>query len=128
LGRLGPRQRAIDQRIRTLTSNATPLGFVDDAGPCGSGLERALSRTQLQGWGVAPSLVPKHAGDRLKTARRDATPLARLRRSGELAPVEVPTVADEASRDLAHVRLGTRVRHRTARGTPAWDRRVAVPF
>jgi transposase len=53
---------------------------------------------------VAPSLVPKKAGDRVKTTRRDATQLARLMRSGDLTPVDVPTVEDEAIRDLARAR------------------------
>jgi transposase len=53
---------------------------------------------------VAPSLGPKTAGDRVKTARRDATPLARLRRSGDVTPVYVPAVEAEAIRDLARAR------------------------
>jgi transposase len=53
---------------------------------------------------VAPSLVPKKAGDRVKTDRRDATQLARLMRSGDLTAVDVPTVEDEAIRDLARAR------------------------
>jgi transposase len=53
---------------------------------------------------VAPALVPKKAGDRVKTDRRDATQLARLMRSGELPPVDVPTAEDEAIRDLTRAR------------------------
>jgi transposase len=53
---------------------------------------------------VAPSLVPKNAGDRVKTDRRDATQLARLLRSGDLTPVYVPTVEDEAIRGLTRAR------------------------
>jgi transposase len=53
---------------------------------------------------VAPALVPKKAGDRVKTDRRDATQLARLMRSGDLTAVDVPTVEDEAIRDLARAR------------------------
>jgi transposase len=49
-------------------------------------------------------LIPKKAGDRVKTARRDAVPLARLMRSGDLTPVYVPTVEDEAIRDLCRAR------------------------
>jgi len=103
-GRLGTRQRDMDKLIRTLTSKAKQLVFVYDAGPCGSWLARDLSRKQLHGWVVAPALVPKPAGDRVKTDRRDATQLARLRRSGDLTPVDVPTVEDEAIRDLARAR------------------------
>jgi transposase len=53
---------------------------------------------------VAPSWIPKKAGDRVKTDRRDAVQLARLMRSGDLTPVYVPTVEDEAIRDLTHAR------------------------
>jgi transposase len=53
---------------------------------------------------VAPSLIPKKAGERVKTERRDAMQLARLLRSGDLTPVDVPTVADEAIRDLCRAR------------------------
>ena len=49
---------------------------------------------------VAPSLIPKKAGDRVKTDRRDAMQLARLARSGDLTVVYVPKVEDEAIRDL----------------------------
>jgi transposase len=58
-------------------------------------------------WVVAPSLIPKKAGDRVNTDRRDAVQLARLMRSGDLAPVYVPKVEDEAIRDLSRVREDT---------------------
>ncbi len=53
---------------------------------------------------MAPSLIPKKAGDRVKTNRRDAVPLARLARSGARTAVSVPTVEDEAMRDLTRAR------------------------
>ena len=53
---------------------------------------------------VAPSLIPKKPGDRVKTDRRDAVQLARLARSGDLTVVYVPTVEDEAIRDLSRAR------------------------
>jgi transposase len=59
-------------------------------------------------WVVAPSLIPKKAADRVKTDRRDAMQLARLRRSGDLTPVDVPAVDDEAIRDLSRAREDTR--------------------
>jgi transposase len=55
-------------------------------------------------WVVAPSLIPKKAGDRVQTDRRDVVPWARLMRSGDLTPVYVPTVEDEAIRDLSRAR------------------------
>jgi len=53
---------------------------------------------------VAPSLIPRKAGDRVKTDRRDAMTLARLMRSGDLRSIYVPTVEDEARRDLSRAR------------------------
>lgn len=48
--------------------------------------------------------MPNKAGDRVNTDRRDAVQLARLMRSGDLTPVDVPTVDDEAIRDLTRAR------------------------
>jgi transposase len=53
---------------------------------------------------VAPSLIPKKPGDRVKTNRRDAVALARLLRAGELTPVWVPDEGHEAIRDLVRAR------------------------
>lgn len=53
---------------------------------------------------VAPSLIPKRAGDRVKTDRRDATMLARLLRADELTAVWVPDAGHEAMRDLVRAR------------------------
>lgn len=58
-------------------------------------------------WVVAPSLIPKKAGNRVKTDRRDALQLARLARSGDLTAVYVPKVEDEAMRDLTRAREDT---------------------
>jgi transposase len=104
LGRSGPRQSDLDQLLRTLTSNATQLVVVYEAGPCGDWRSRDLRRQHLQCWVVAPALVPTTAGDRVKTDRRDALPLARRMRAGDLTPVDVPPGEDAASRDLARAR------------------------
>ena len=87
-------------------SNPRPsrLVFVYEAGPCGYWLSRYLTKKGYQCWVVAPSLIPKKAGDRVKTDRRDAVQLARLMRSGDLTPVYVPKVEDEAIRDLTRAR------------------------
>jgi transposase len=53
---------------------------------------------------MAPSLLPKTAGDRVTTDRRDAGPLARRMRSGDLTPVYIPQEPDEARRDLTRAR------------------------
>ena len=107
LGTIGTRQCDIDQRIRKMQSKAQHLLFVYEAGPCGSWLYRYLQTKDDDCWVVAPSLIPKKAGDRVKTDRRDAVQLARLARSGDLTPVYVPKVDDEAIRDLTRAREDT---------------------
>jgi transposase len=107
LGTIGTRQGDIDQRIRKMPSKATHLICVYEAGPCGSWLYRYLTKKGYDGWVVAPSLIPKQPGDRVKTDRRDAVPLARLARSGDLTAVDVPKVEDEAMRDLTRAREDT---------------------
>ena len=77
---------------------------VYEAGPTGYGLQRALSQHGYHCQVIAPSLIPKRAGDRVKTDRRDAVNLARLERAGELTAVYVPQVEDEAMRDLSRAR------------------------
>ena len=104
LGAIGTRQCDIDQLIRKMQSKATHLVFIYEAGPCGYWLYRYLTKKDYDCWVVAPSLIPKKAGDRVKTDRRDAVQLARLARSGDLTPVYVPKVEDEAIRDLSRAR------------------------
>jgi transposase len=104
LGTIGTRHGDLDQRIRNRPSKATPRVFVYEAGPWGYGLYRYLTKQGDVCRVVAPSLIPQKAGDRVKTDRRDAVQLARLMRSGELTPVSVPTVDDEAIRDLSRAR------------------------
>jgi transposase len=107
LGTIGTRQCDIDQLVRKLQSKAKHLVFVYEAGPCGDWLYRYLTKKGHACWVVAPSLIPKKAGDRVKTDRRDAVQLARLVRSGDLTAVYVPTVEDEAIRDLSRAREDT---------------------
>ena len=90
LGTIGPRQCDIDQLMRKLQSKNAPLVFVYEAGPCGDWLYRSLTTKGHRCWVVAPSFIPTKAGDRVKTDRRDAMPLARLMRSGDLTPVSSP--------------------------------------
>jgi transposase len=77
---------------------------VYEAGPTGYGLQRALARRGYPAQVIAPSLIPKRAGDRVKTDRRDSVRLAELARAGELRAVWIPDPADEAIRDLARAR------------------------
>jgi transposase len=107
LGSIGTRQCDLDQLIRQLQSKSKELVFVYEAGPCGYGLYRYLTKRGHVCWVVAPSLIPTKASDRVKTNRRDAIQLARLRRSGDLTPVYVPQVEDEAIRDLSRAREDT---------------------
>jgi transposase len=104
LGPIGTRQADIDHLTRKLQAKAQHLVFVYEAGPCGYWLYRYLTKKGYGCWVVAPSLIPKKAGDRVKTNRRDAVKLARLMRSGDLTPVYVPKVEDEAIRDLSRAR------------------------
>jgi transposase len=104
LGSIGTRQADIDHLIRQLHSKAKNLGFVYEAGPCGYWLYRYLRKKGYVCWVVAPSLIPKKAGDRVKTDRREAVQLARLMRSGDRTPVYVPAVEDEAIRDRCRAR------------------------
>jgi transposase len=103
-GAIGTRQCDIDQLSRKRQSKSKHLVFVYEAGPCGYWLYRYLTKKGHVCWVVAPSLIPKKPGDRVKTNRRDAMQLARLMRSGDLTPVYVPQVADEAIRDLSRAR------------------------
>ena len=104
LGPIGTRQCDIDKMVRTLQSKAHRLCFAYEAGPCGYGLHRYLTKKGQDSIVVAPSLVPKNARDRVKTNRRDAIQLARLLRSGDLSPIYVPQPEDEAIRDLSRAR------------------------
>ena len=104
LGSIGTRQCDIDKLIRNLKSKAARLLFVYEAGPCGYWLYRYLTEKGFTCYVVAPSLIPKKAGDRVKTDRRDALLLARLLRSGDLTAVYVPLPGDEAVRDVSRAR------------------------
>jgi transposase len=72
LGTVGTRQCNLDKLIRQLQSQSPPLVFVYEAGPCGSWLYRYLTNKGHVCGVVAPSLMPKQAGDRVNTDRRDA--------------------------------------------------------
>ena len=86
-----------------------------EAGPTGFDLCRALQAAELWCIVVAPSLVPKQAGDRIKTDRRDAEKLARFLRSGDLTEVYMPDEQTEAMRDLERARDDAKRAERTAR-------------
>jgi transposase len=80
------------------------LHFCYEAGCCGFVIQRYLSKLGQDCQVIAPSLIPKKAGDRVKTDRRDSLMLARLHRAGELTPIWIPDGAHEALRDLVRAR------------------------
>lgn len=84
-----------------------------EAGVCGFELYRQLTKLGVSCDVVAPSLIPKKPGERIKTDRRDAEKLARMLRSGELTAVHVPSEEQESARDLVRAREDAR-EHRTA--------------
>lgn len=106
LGRIASNRQAFTKLARRLQSkhpNAT-LHFVYEAGPCGFWIYRLLTSLGHLCYVVAPSLIPKKPGERIKTDKRDAIKLARLMRANELSPIYVPEADDEAVRDLSRAR------------------------
>ncbi len=96
-----------DTGVHRLVKRLREMGEVRcayEAGPCGCELRRFLSSQDISCDVVAPSLIPRKPGDRVKTDRRDAEKLARLHRMGELTAIRVPTPAQEAIRDLVRTR------------------------
>ena len=81
-----------------------PVRACYEASACGYVLQRALTRKGIECDVIAPSLIPKRRGDRVKTDRRDARMLARLYRSGDLTPIHVPSAEEEALRELVRCR------------------------
>jgi transposase len=91
-----------------------------EAGPCGFELQRALTAHEVPCDVIAPALIPRRAGDRVKTDRRDAAQLAILYRAGALTPIHIPTDQEEAARDLLRCREDIRAdllraRHRLSK-------------
>jgi transposase len=103
-GEIANTAEAIEKLVRQLRKNGARLSFCYEAGPCGYGLHRQLTDLGWDCMVVAPSLIPKKAGDRVKTDRRDSLSLARLHRAGELTAVCVPDAQREALRDLTRAR------------------------
>ena len=126
-GTMGTRPCDSDQLVRTRPAKAPHLVFIDDAGPWGSWLSRDLTHQGHVCWVVAPARMPKTAGDRVNTDRRDAVQGARLMRSGDLTPVDVPAVQDDALRDLSRAREEALHDRKTAQcRLNAWLRRQEI--
>lgn len=105
-GRIKTTKPAIKKFAKQMQSkyvNAT-LHFVYEAGPCGYWVYRLLTSLGHCCFVVAPSLIPKKPGDKIKTDKRDAMKLTRLLKNCDLEPIYVPEPEDEAIRDLSRAR------------------------
>lgn len=90
--------------IQRIAAKFDRVHFCCEAGPTGYGLHRLIRSLGHECVVVAPLLIPRKPGDRVKTNRRDALVLARLLRAGELTAVWVPDEGHEAMRDLVRAR------------------------
>jgi transposase len=111
---------AIRKLMTRLGDPQVELRVAYEAGPTGYALHRQLAKMAVDCIVVAPSLIPKQPGDKVKTDRRDALKLARLLRSGDLTPVWVPDEAHEALRSLVRARADAkadqlRAKHRLSK-------------
>jgi transposase len=96
---------AVRRLVRKLERDAPgPVRVFYEAGPCGYALQRQVATDRVTCEVIAPALMPRKPGERVKTDRRDARKLAELGRAGLLTVVRPPTPADEAVRDLARAR------------------------
>ena len=113
--------RAVNRLVRKLKREAPgAILCAYEAGPCGYGLQRELQEQGLKCQVIAPSLIPRKPGDRIKTDRRDARMLAELLEGGLLTEVHPPSPEDEAVRDLCRTREDAkedqvRARHRLSK-------------
>jgi transposase len=104
LGDVASSPARVERLTRKLAGRYDKLHFCYEAGPTGYGLYRQIRELGHDCTVVAPSLIPKKPGERIKTNRRDAVTLARLLRAGELTAVWVPDATHEAVRDLVRAR------------------------
>src|SRR5438874_6139987 len=108
------------QRFIARLQRQGPVTCCYEAGPCGFELQRAVSARDIACEIIAPALIPRRAGDRIKTDRRDAGQLAVLYRAGALTAIHIPTEQEEAARDLLRCREDIRAdllraRHRLSK-------------
>ncbi len=105
-GKIKTTKAAITKLARQYQSKypQATLHFVYEAGPCGYWIYRLLTSLGHCCYVVAPSLIPKKPGDKVKTDKRDALKLAKLIKDEELTPIYVPEPEDEAIRDLSRAR------------------------
>ncbi|MDR5839455.1 IS110 family transposase [Caballeronia sp. LZ034LL] len=115
LGKIETTPTAIDRLSKRLRSKGQHIRATYEAGPCGYELYRRLIGQGVDCTVCAPSLIPRKPGERVKTDRRDAIKLVRSLRAGDLSTVYVPSVEDEAFRDLARAWASAREDLRQAR-------------
>jgi transposase len=104
-------ERAIRKLVRKIEREARgrEIRFCYEAGTCGYALQRRIEAAgSVVCEVVAPSLIPRKPGERIKTDRRDARKLAELNRAGVLTMVSPPTPEQEAVRDLCRCREAVR--------------------
>jgi transposase len=109
-----------DQVLGWIRGLPGPAAAVYEAGPTGFGLSRHLNAAGVRCVVAAPSKLQRPSGDRVKTDARDAVHLARLLRLDEVTAVVVPSIEQEAARDLVRARDDCRVdlmraRHRLSK-------------
>lgn len=114
-GEIANTSEAITKLVKKVVPKGVRAAFCYEAGPCGYGVYRQITDIGHRCDVVAPSLIPKKAGDRVKTDRRDAITLTRLYRAGELTAVWVPDQEQEAMRDLTRIREDMKSMERHAR-------------
>ena len=114
-GPINGNHEAVYKVLRKFISHGKQPRVVYEAGPCGFALQRYLAQKGIDCMVVAPSLIPKPSGDRVKTDRRDAMTLARLHRAAELSAIHIPSEQDEAIRDLSRAREDAMIAHKRAR-------------
>ena len=104
LGEFDASDASMRRLVKRIAGKYDRVQFCYEAGPTGYGLYRLIIGLGHSCMVVAPSLIPRKPGDRVKTNRRDAAALARLLRAGELTAVWVPDAGHEAVRDLIRAR------------------------
>src|SRR5829696_6712908 len=104
LGDIDHTPEAVRRLVTKLAGKYGQLLFCYEAGPTGYGLQRQIAALGHECDVIAPSLIPKRPGERVKTNRRDALTLARLHRAGELTAIWVPDPGHEAVRELVRAR------------------------
>lgn len=116
-GEVANTPKTIGKLIHRLSeeANGGVLLFCYEAGPCGYGIYRQIIATGHDCQVVAPSLIPRKPGERIKTDQRDALKLSRHLRSGDLTAVWVPDEEQEAIRDLTRARDDMKGQERKAR-------------